>query len=112
MISRAIREGWQLPEEVLAELPEVVLAIVRDKGASKRERLQAAKLVMDMHAQNMELDGRPSQEQHLHLHNVDLASLSRRALEDDGLRTLARRGAAAVRSDAGSDGANGNGRHP
>lgn len=57
VVRRAIRAGWQLPEQLLAVLPSQIAAIFLDRDASRRDRLAAAKLLMEMHSQNCEDDG-------------------------------------------------------
>lgn len=56
LIGRAIREGWKLPPQILEVLPAQVIGIFVSKESKTRERLAAAKLVMAMHEQNVELE--------------------------------------------------------
>lgn len=58
MVRQAIRQGWDIPEQLLSALPKVAGAMALDKGASKAVRLKAMETLLKMKAQNDEPESR------------------------------------------------------
>jgi len=51
LVMRALREGWQIPPDVLSELPAVVVEMARN-ATSPRDRLRAIETLLAMQRAN------------------------------------------------------------
>lgn len=52
LVNRAIRSGWAIPEDLMEQLPKVIVGIVA-KAKTDRERLRAAEVLVAMERDNM-----------------------------------------------------------
>ena len=48
----AVRQGWQIPESVMAALPNAMALLALDPRKQDRTRINAAKVLVQMHGQN------------------------------------------------------------
>jgi len=53
LLERAARKGWDVPDELLTQLPDVAVKIALDATASARERLRAVECVRAMVSDNV-----------------------------------------------------------
>jgi hypothetical protein len=98
MFERMLRLGWKPESDQLRDaLVDGIRLMFHDKGLKTRERLRAAKLLMDLNQQNMDVvsamlrassvAAAPAAEQHVHIH---LGERERRAhiqaLLEEGIR--------------------------
>lgn len=83
---RAVRAGWPVSARQRQLVIDEGDRVLNDPDASRRERINAAKLILAAEGQNIKLDDQalklfiadrqsPKQEQHLHLHG-ELATMS------------------------------------
>lgn len=56
LLHRAVRRGWNIPDQVKDALPVAMVQIVADQGASKRDKIAAARVIVQMEGQNISLD--------------------------------------------------------
>src|SRR5688572_21204348 len=52
-LRRAARQGWNIPDELLAELPAIAAKIAKDAKAGPRTQLRAVECVRAMEADNV-----------------------------------------------------------
>jgi hypothetical protein len=67
-VRRAIREGWDIPEQLLSALPKVAGAMAV-KG-KPRDQIAAMKVLLAMKEQNDRQEPTPQQIEHHHTHNI------------------------------------------
>lgn len=67
MLAKAVRQGWEIPDEVFSELPRWMLDIAA-KSQSERNRIAAAKVLTTMHKSNQADDPAPQTVNHNSLH--------------------------------------------
>lgn len=53
LVRRALREGWQIPQHVLATLPEMVTRMATD-AVTDRDRLRAVETLLAMQRANLD----------------------------------------------------------
>lgn len=68
MIQTAIANGWQIPADVMSELPETLANLTRDADA--RTQVAAARVLVAMNAQNQKQS--PSLVAHAHVHKHEI----------------------------------------
>lgn len=51
LIQKAVRQGWNIPQDVLEQLPAEMWDIAKDKERDDRPRIAAAKVLLAMNAQ-------------------------------------------------------------
>ena len=66
MIGSAIRQGWDIPEDILEALPERVMAIVKREDASDKDKIAASKVLVSMLREN----NKAAPNLHMHQHQV------------------------------------------
>lgn len=107
LIDRAIREGWQIPPEVMREIPKRMYDIAKDADASPRNVIAASRVLCVMHGQNQHGD---PQQVNLNV-NGELSIDARRVGLLGIVDSLRQRGG--VESNPGAtNGTNGNGHGP
>lgn len=68
MIQTAIANGWNIPADVMNELPETMANLTRDADA--RTQVAAARVLVAMNAQNQKQS--PSLVAHAHVHKHEI----------------------------------------
>jgi hypothetical protein len=69
LILRAVRQRWQIPEDFKARLPALLIDMVGDDRLTRRERMTAARLILELERQNQADEHAAAlTHQHLHLH--------------------------------------------
>ena len=69
-VRRGIREGWDIPEQLLAALPKVAGGIALDKKEKTQNRLKAIETIIKMKGQNDSLEPSLQQIEHHHTHEL------------------------------------------
>jgi hypothetical protein len=69
-VRRAIREGWDIPEDLLRVLPKVAGQIALDKKEKSPNRLKAIETIIKMKGQNENREPIPQQIEHHHTHEL------------------------------------------
>lgn len=54
LVQRALRERWKIPEEIREILPAEMTLLLKDRALSTRERISAAKVLIEADRLNME----------------------------------------------------------
>ena len=89
LVERAVKEGWDIPEEVYTTLPNSMLHIAQH-GSSEHVRIGAARVLVAMHGQ--ELEARKPAPQTVNLTQVNLGTAAidpaKQALLADAHRAL------------------------
>lgn len=70
IVRRAVREGWEIPEQLLSALPRVAGAMALDKKEKSTVRLKAIETIIKMRGQNEEREPIPQQVEHHHTHEL------------------------------------------
>ena len=52
MINAAIKQGWDIPRELMTQLPSVMSDIIFDERVDPKIKISAAKVIVSMHGQN------------------------------------------------------------
>jgi hypothetical protein len=69
-VRRAIREGWDIPEQLLSALPKIAGAMALDKTEKTANRLRAMETLLKMKGQNDAQEQPPQQVEHHHTHEI------------------------------------------
>jgi hypothetical protein len=69
-IRQAIRNGWDIPEQLLSALPKIAGAMALDKKEKTANRLRAMETILKMKGQNDAQEPTPQQIEHHHTHNI------------------------------------------
>lgn len=94
LLAKAVRKGWAISDEMKAELPKTMMDIVKDEKCFAEVKVQAARALISMNQQNLDIDkadaGQPDHVVH-HTHTMmpDLSRLTPQELID--LRNAARK---------------------
>jgi hypothetical protein len=70
MVRKAVKEGWDIPEQLLSALPKVAGSIAMDKKEKTQNRLKAIETIIKMKGQNDSLEPSPQQIEHHHTHEL------------------------------------------
>jgi hypothetical protein len=70
MIRKAVKEGWEIPEQMLAALPKVAASIALNREEKTQNRLKAIETIIKMKGQNDASEPQPQQIEHHHTHEL------------------------------------------
>jgi hypothetical protein len=75
LILKAVVQRWKIPEHLRQRLPEIMAQILEDGQLTRKERMTAAKILLQCEAQNQANDHasnltQPATSQHLHIHGI------------------------------------------
>lgn len=70
IIRKAVKEGWEIPEQLLEALPKVAGSIALDKKEKAQNRLKAIETIIKMKGQNDASEPQPQQIEHHHTHEL------------------------------------------
>ena len=87
LIRKAVKAGWDIPEQLLDALPKVAGSIALDKKEKTQNRLKAIETIIKMKGQNDASEPQPQQVEHHHTHElgpvtVDNFAESKRKLDE------------------------------
>jgi hypothetical protein len=69
-VRRAIREGWDIPEQLLSALPKIAGAMALDRTEKTANRLRAMETILKMKGQNDAQEPTAQQVEHHHTHEL------------------------------------------
>jgi len=87
LLAKAVRKGWAIKDEMKEQLPEMMMDIVKDPKCFAEVKVQAARALVAMNQQNLDIDkadaGQPDQIVH-HTHTTipNLSIFNRKELAD------------------------------
>jgi hypothetical protein len=102
LLERAVRKGWNIPEQLFDVLPGEMAIIALDRGNSHRERISATKAIVSMHGQNQKDQHHEEGERHLHLHAHAAVEAAKETVSQESI-------VARLREEAEHHDTNGNG---
>lgn len=90
LYERAIRQQWEIPQNLYADLPMLAAEIIARRDANKnflytdRSRLAAIRLILAMHTANQRDDPAVQKHEHEHTHRLTLDERRTRLLDHLG----------------------------
>lgn len=63
LVRRAVKQGWDIPVDTMAELPKLMLNIAKDGAEKATDRIAATKVLVVMQNQNEKRQAKPRKKQ-------------------------------------------------